>query len=32
MGIYINPGNSSFQEAINSLIYVDKTELIHYTN
>lgn len=32
MGIYLNPGNSSFQESLNSEIYVDKTELIHFTN
>lgn len=32
MGIYINPGNSAFKEAINSRIYVDKTNLISYTN
>lgn len=32
MGIYLNPGNDKFQETINSEIYVDKTELIGYTN
>ena len=32
MGIYLNPGNGSFQEAINSEIYVDKTGLIAFTN
>jgi hypothetical protein len=32
MGIYLNPGNGRFQQAINSRIYVDKTELIDYTN
>ncbi len=32
MGIYINPGNQNFQRAVNSEIYVDKTELIAYTN
>ena len=32
MGIYLNPGNESFQESIESQIYVDKTELIAYTN
>ena len=32
MGIYINPGKGSFIEAISSDIYVDKTELIKYTN
>ena len=32
MGIYLNPENTDFQEALNSKIYVDKTELIEYTN
>lgn len=32
MGIYLNPKNRGFQEAVNSLIYVDKTGLIEYTN
>ena len=32
MGIYLNPGKGKFQEAVNSKIYVDKTELIEYTN
>lgn len=32
MGIYVNPGNAAFREAINSAIYVDKTGLIAYTN
>lgn len=32
MGIYVNPGNAAFREAINSKIYIDKTELIAYTN
>lgn len=32
MGIYLNPGAESFLEAINSDIYVDKTELIKFTN
>ena len=32
MGIYLNPKNKGFQEAINSEIYVDKTGLISYTN
>ncbi len=32
MGIYLNPGNDGFKTAINSEIYVDKTELIAYTN
>ena len=32
MGTYVNPGNTAFTEAINSKIYVDKSELISYTN
>ena len=32
MGVYLNPGNNSFKQAINSKIYVDKTALIQYTN
>jgi len=32
MGIYLNPNNISFQEALDSEIYVDKSELIKYTN
>ncbi len=32
MGIYVNPGNRLFREAVNSPIYVDKSELIDYTN
>ncbi len=32
MGIYVNPGNIAFQEAVNSKIYVDKSGLIPYTN
>lgn len=32
MGFYINPGNDSFRKVMNSKIYVDKTELISYTN
>lgn len=33
MGIYLNPGNTDFYNAVNhSQIYVDKTELINYTN
>lgn len=26
MGIYVNPGNAAFGEAVNSAIYVDKEE------
>ena len=32
MGTYVNPGNIAFQEAVNSRIYIDKSELILYTN
>ena len=32
MGRFLNPDNSSFQDVINSEIYVDKTELLNYTN
>ena len=32
MGIYLNPNNINFQQALNSKIYVDKTMLIGYTN
>ncbi|MCR4889426.1 MAG: ATP-binding protein [Ruminococcus sp.] len=32
MGIYLNPDNIDFQEALNSEIYVDKTGLIKHTN
>ena len=32
MGIYLNPGNDSFERALNSRIYVDKSELIACTN
>lgn len=32
MGMYLNPGNGRFEQVINSEIYVDKTELIRYTN
>ncbi len=32
MGIYYDPGNSAFQDALNSEIYVDKSELLTYTN
>ncbi len=32
MGIYLNPDNEDFQQALNSKIYVDKSMLISYTN
>lgn len=32
MGVYLNPGNDGFRLSVNDDIYVDKTELIAYTN
>ena len=32
MGIYLNPSNIDFQQALNSKIYVDKSMLIEYSN
>ncbi|MGN1223989.1 MAG: AAA family ATPase, partial [Ruminococcus sp.] len=32
MGIYLNPDHTDFQRSLNSEIYIDKTELIAYTN
>ena len=32
MGRFVNPDNSAFRVALNSDIYIDKTELITYTN
>lgn len=32
MGTYVNPGNVAFKEAVNSMIYIDKSKLISYTN
>lgn len=33
MGIYLNPSNTDFYNAVNhSQIYIDKTNLIEYTN
>lgn len=32
MGIYLNPDNMDFQEALNSKIYVDKSEMIAQVN
>ena len=32
MGVYFNPGNESFKQARNSMIYVDKTCLLEYLN
>lgn len=32
MGIYVNPNNISFQTALNSEFYIDKTDLVAVTN
>ena len=32
MGMYLNPGKQSYQMAVNSEIFVDKTEMIEYLN
>ena len=32
LGAYLNPGNQNYQMAVNSEIFVDKTELIGYLN
>lgn len=32
MGFYLNPEETGFIDSIESKIYVDKTELIAYTN
>lgn len=32
MGIFLNPGNAGFASSIRSNIYVDKTQLIEFTN
>lgn len=32
MGIYLNPDNTGFQQALNSKIYVDKSMLINHAN
>ncbi|MBQ1312491.1 MAG: AAA family ATPase, partial [Blautia sp.] len=32
MGIYLNPGRAAYEEAINSDIFVDKTEMIGFLN
>ena len=32
MGRFLNPDNTAFQTALNSEIYIDKTELLTYTN
>ena len=32
MGTYLNPGKYAFEEALNSEIFIDKTEMISYLN
>ena len=32
MGRYLNPGNEDFAETVSSEIYIDKTDMINYTN
>ena len=32
MGTYLNPGKGAFEEAVNSEIFIDKTEMISYLN
>ena len=32
MGIYLNPDNNKFFQVINSSVYVDKSQLISFTN
>lgn len=32
MGVYLNPGATSFRQARNTELYVDKSELIVYLN
>ena len=32
MGVYLNPGKAAFEEAVNSEIYIDKTQMIGYLN
>ena len=32
MGTYLNPGKKAFEEAYNSEIFIDKTEMINYLN
>ena len=32
MGIYLHPGKEAFEEAVNSEIFIDKTEMIQYLN
>ena len=32
MGIFVNPGNHAYKEAVNSRVYVDKSRLVSYMN
>ena len=32
MGIYLNPGNDTFSVISHSKMYIDKTEIINFTN
>lgn len=32
MGTYLNPGKAAFEEAVNSEIFIDKTEMVCYLN
>ena len=32
MGTYLNPGKAAFEEAVNTAIFVDKTEMVQYLN
>ena len=32
MGTYLNPGKEAYEEAVNSEIFVDKSEMIQYLN
>ena len=32
MGIYVNPGNELMQDALNSMIYVDKSLIVRELN
>ena len=32
MGTYLNPGKTAYEEAVNSEIFIDKTEMLSYLN
>ena len=32
MGTYLNPGKAALEEAVNTAIFVDKTEMVQYLN